>query len=139
MSHELTIFGNLGGDPDMRYTPDGTAVTTINVASDNDHYKDRKKTTWFRCVAFGKLAESMNQYLTKGQTVFITGVLSSGANGAPKIWTDKEGQPRATNEVYISRIQFGRKSAGSNEISNQSADNFEFDNSDKIPEDEIPF
>ena len=69
---ETTIVGRLGGSPEMKYTSEGTPVTTFSVAV-NFGYGEYKKTAWFRVTAWGKKAEVCNQYLSKGSMVLITG------------------------------------------------------------------
>jgi single-strand DNA-binding protein len=89
--NKTTFIGHLGGEPEMRYTPSGTAVTTFNVAT-NDQYNNEKGetikvTTWFRCTAWDKLGEVCKQYLSKGSKVLIEGRLTPDkATGRPRIW-----------------------------------------------------
>ena len=106
----IEFIGNLGQDPDMRYTPSGTAVTNFNVAV-NRKYKlgdgtEKEETTWIRVSAFGKLAEITNQYLEKGRQVFIDGKLSPDDNGNPRIWEGSDGQSRASFEVRADTVKF---------------------------------
>ena len=94
---KVQLTGRLGADPEMRYTPQGSAVTTFRVAC-NRTWKDREGNThddteWFRIVAWDKLAEICNQYLTKGSKVYIEGRLQT------RKWTDQSGQERYTSEV----------------------------------------
>jgi len=71
--HKLTIIGHLGRDPEMRYTPEGQAVTSFSVASSRKYKtgagEQREETEWFNCSAWGKLGEICNEYLTKGKQV----------------------------------------------------------------------
>ncbi len=95
--NKVQMTGHLGADPEMRYTTQGSAVTTFRVAS-NRSWKDRdgnphEDTEWFRVVAWDKLGEICNQYLTKGTRVYIEGRLQT------RKWTDKDGQERYTSEV----------------------------------------
>src|SRR6266536_330784 len=69
---QLSIIGNLGRDPEMSYTPDGTAIVKFSVAVTRKT-KDKESTTWFNCVAFRKQAETLNTYVRKGQQVYIQG------------------------------------------------------------------
>ena len=109
--NKLTFVGHLGGDPEMRYTPSGTAVTTFNVAS-NDQYTNEKGetvsvTTWFRCAAWGRLGEVCNQYLHKGSKVLIEGRLTPDKNTCrPRIWTRQDGTAAADYELKILEIHF---------------------------------
>ena len=95
--NKVQFTGHLGADPEMRYTPQGSAVTNFRVAS-NRSWKDRdgtahEDTEWFRVVAWDKLGEICNQYLTKGSRVYIEGRLQT------RKWTDRDGKERYTSEV----------------------------------------
>ena len=109
--NKTTFIGHLGGDPEMRYTPAGTAVTTFNVAS-NDQYPNEKgenlqTTIWFRCAAWGKLGEVCNQYLHKGSKVMIEGRLTPDkSTGRPRIWTRQDGTAAADYELKVLEIYF---------------------------------
>jgi single-strand DNA-binding protein len=109
--NRVIIIGNLGREPEMRYTPTGQAVTSFSVAS-NHRYTDsqgqrKSETEWFNCSAFGKLAETCNQYLTKGQQVYIEGRLKS------RTYQGRDGQTRFSNDVMVSDMQFlGSKAEG---------------------------
>lgn len=95
--NKVQFTGHLGGDPEMRYTAQGSPVTNFRVAS-NRTWKDRdgnthEDTEWFRVVAWDKLGEICNQYLTKGTRVYIEGRLQT------RKYTDREGQERYVSEV----------------------------------------
>lgn len=95
--NKVQLTGHLGADPEMRYTAQGSAVTTFRVAS-NRTWKDRdggvhEDTEWFRIVAWDKLGEICNTYLTKGTRVYVEGRLQT------RKWTDRDGQDRYTTEV----------------------------------------
>ncbi len=95
--NKVQFTGHLGADPEMRYTSQGSAVTTFSAAS-NRVWKDRdgnahEDTEWFRVVTWDKLAEICNQYLTKGARVYIEGRLQT------RKWTDRDGNDRYTTEV----------------------------------------
>jgi single-strand DNA-binding protein len=111
---KIIIIGNLGQDPTMRYTPSGQPVTSFSVAS-NHRYKtasgeQKEKTEWFNCSAFGRLAETCNQFLTKGQQVHIEGRLSS------RTYQTRDGQTRFSNDIRVTEVQFlGTRSAGVSE------------------------
>lgn len=98
--NKVILIGNLGQDPDTRYTPNGNAVVNLNLATD-ESYKDRQtgqlvpKTEWHRIVMFGKIAEVAGQYLRKGSKVYIEGKLQT------RKWTNKEGQDVYTTEVVV--------------------------------------
>ncbi len=106
---KLIIVGNLGKDPEMRYMPDGTPVTTLNVATNrkwnNADGSKGEETTWFRATAWRKTAEIAAQYLSKGQQVMIEGRLTPDrTTGGPKIWTRQDGTAGASYEVTVDRL-----------------------------------
>jgi single-strand DNA-binding protein len=108
MYSKLMILGRCT-TPELRYTPQGTAVATFSVAP-SSKYKSgeewKEQTTWFRVTVCGKQSEAVNQYLTKGSKVFVEGTLTPDESGSPKIWTDKEGKPRASFEVRADVVKF---------------------------------
>jgi len=118
MFQQVTIVGNLGRDPEMRYTAEGTPVTNMSVAvnakwSGQDGVQ-HEQVTWFRISAWRRLAEVCNQYLTKGRQVMVIGTLRPDENGNPRIWTDNEGAPRASFELTAQTVKFlgGRGNGG---------------------------
>lgn len=109
--HTVILAGNLGRDPEMRYTPSGQAVTNFSVAVSDDYTNNNgeriKRTIWVRVSAWGKQAESCNQYLKKGSKVLVEGRLTVDANsGGPRIWTGQDGTPRASFEVSAQTVRF---------------------------------
>ena len=98
--NKVILIGNLGQDPDTRYTPNGNAVVNLNLATD-ESYKDRQtgqmvpKTEWHRVVLFGKVAEVAGQYLRKGSKVYIEGKLET------RKWQDQSGADRYSTEITI--------------------------------------
>jgi single-strand DNA-binding protein len=110
MFQTIILAGNLGKDPEMRYTPSGQAVTQFSVAT-NRQYTDSngqtvKETIWFRVSAWGKQAETCNQYLKKGSKVLVEGRLTADpATGGPRIWQGQKG-PGASFEVSASTVRF---------------------------------
>ena len=110
MYQRLVLVGNLGRDPEMRYTPQGTPVTSLSVATSRRYNtadgQPKEETVWFRVSVWGKQAETVNQYLTKGRKVLVEGELVGDENGGPRIWTDKEGKPRASFEVRAINVRF---------------------------------
>lgn len=111
MFHTIIIIGNLGRDPEMRYTPTGQAVTSFNVATNrqytNQNGQKVKETIWFRVSVWGRLAETCNQYLRKGSKVLIEGRLNPDPNsGGPRIWTRSDGTSAASYEVTASTVRF---------------------------------
>ena len=115
---KLTIIGNLGQDPEMRYTPSGKAVTNFSVTS-NRTWKGadgekHEQTVWYRISAWNRLAEICNEFLAKGRQVYIEGELRPDENGGPRIWEGNDGTPRASFEVTARQVQFlgGRNGGG---------------------------
>jgi single-strand DNA-binding protein len=108
--HTVILIGNLGRDPEMRYTPSGQPVTSFSVASNRSYTgSDGQKvdeTIWFRVTAWGKQAETCNQYLRKGSKVLVEGRLVPDKNGGPRIWTKQDGTSGASFEVTASTVRF---------------------------------
>ncbi|HVP89293.1 MAG TPA: single-stranded DNA-binding protein [Casimicrobiaceae bacterium] len=110
--NKVILVGNLGRDPETRYTTGGDAVTNIRVAT-TDTWKDKngekqEKTEWHTVVFFGRQAEIAGEYLKKGRQVYIEGRLQT------RKWQDKEGQDRYTTEIVADRMQMlgSRESGG---------------------------
>jgi single-strand DNA-binding protein len=117
MYQQITLIGNLGSDPEMRYTPSGVPVATFSLAvnrrwTGQDGQK-QEKTTWFRITSWRKQAEIVSQYLTKGSKVLIVGEIEEA-----RPWTDKDGNTRVSLEVTAQNVQFlsgkGETSGGGN-------------------------
>ncbi|MHB0967416.1 MAG: single-stranded DNA-binding protein [Bellilinea sp.] len=111
MYQTLIIIGNLGGDPTMRYTPSGQAVTMFNVATSRTYTDGKgakvKETTWFKVSAWGKQAETCNQYLHKGSKVLVEGRLVPDIEtGGPRIYTRQDGTTGASFEVSANTVRF---------------------------------
>jgi len=110
MYHNVTIFGNLGRDPEMRYTSNGTAVTSFSVAV-NEGYGDNKEVVWFNVSVWGNRAESCNEYLVSGQQVLIEGKLKPDkGTGAPRVFERKDGTTGASYDLWANNVIFGKKS-----------------------------
>ncbi len=138
MFQKVILVGNLGRDPEMRYTPGGQAVTNFSVAT-NRRYTDssgetRDETVWFRISAWGKQAETCNQYLKKGSRVLVEGRLNGDENGNPRMWTGQDGSPRASFEITSQNVRFlsGRDEGGLGGDEGGSA-------ATPPPDDDIPF
>ena len=102
--NKIILVGNLGRDPELRYTPQGTPVCSFTVAT-NEKRKDRAgetqdHTTWFRVTLWGRQAETASQYLTKGRPIYVEGRLRL------EEWTDRDGKQRYTLEVHATDMQF---------------------------------
>jgi single-strand DNA-binding protein len=100
--NKVILVGNLGRDSELRYTPGGAAVATLNLATTevwNDKQQQRQeKTEWHRIVLWGKQAESLQEYLTKGKQIYVEGRLQT------RQWDDKDGNKRYTTEIKADRI-----------------------------------
>lgn len=111
MYNKMTAIGRVGNDPEMRYTPSGSAVTSFSLAT-NERYttrdgERREETEWFRVVAWDRLAEICNQYLTKGRQVYVEGRLKSDS------WVGNDGQTRFRNEIIAREVKFiGERQGG---------------------------
>ena len=105
MYQQITLIGNLGRDPEMRYTASGVPVTNFSVATSQSWTgsdgQRQEKTVWFRVTVWRKQAESCNQYLTKGQRVLVVGEMEE-----PYVWTDDTGNARASLQMTARNVQF---------------------------------
>ena len=134
--HTIIIVGNLGRDPEMRYTPNGNAVTSLNVAS-NRVYSDSngqkvKETTWFRVSVWGKQAENVNNYLQKGSMVLVEGELRPDREtGNPRTFTRNDGTTGASYEVNARTVRFLSAKGGSGQDG--------MDNNVEMSDEDIPF
>jgi single-strand DNA-binding protein len=111
MYQTIIIVGNVGRDPEMRYTPSGQAVTSFSVATNrqytNNNGETIKETIWFRVSAWGKTGEVCNQYLKKGSKVLVEGRLTADPKtGGPRVWTGQDNSPRASFEVSAQTVRF---------------------------------
>jgi single-strand DNA-binding protein len=138
MYHKIIMIGNLGADPQLRYTPQGTPVASFNVAT-NRNWTDKEgqrhdETVWFRATAWNKLAEVANEFLAKGRKVYVEGRLNSDDNGAPRVWLGKDGVHRASYEVTVETLKFvdGKESNGQAEQAEPAL-------AEPLPDDDIPF
>lgn len=112
--NKVQIIGNLGRDPEVRHTSDNRAIANLTLAT-SESWEDKagqkqEKTEWHRVVVFGKLAEIVEKYLKKGDSVYFEGKLQT------RKWTDKDGQERYTTEVVVDRggqmVMLGKSSGG---------------------------
>jgi single-strand DNA-binding protein len=140
MYHTIIIVGNLGGDPEMRYTPSGQAVTNFSVATNRQYTASSgeavKETTWFRVSAWGRTAEVTNQYLRRGSRVLVEGRLNPDQEtGGPRIWTRQDGTPAASFEVTANIVRFL-----STRAEDEAVSSYESGGSGAVEaEDDIPF
>jgi len=103
---KVTFIGNIGRDPEMRYTPEGKAVCSYSVAVTLGS-GDNKQTLWYRCSSWEKQAENDNKYLVKGSKVYIEGVpIPDKTTHNPKMYTNKEGVVVSTWDVTVKFIEY---------------------------------
>lgn len=105
MYQQLMLIGNLGNDPEMRYTPSGVPVASFNLAVSRSWTgqdgQRQDKTTWFRVSVWNKQAEIVTQYLAKGHRVLVLGEVEEA-----RVYTDRDGNPRASLEVKAQTVRF---------------------------------
>ena len=142
MYQKIMIIGNLGRDPEMRYMPDGTAVTSFSVATsrrwnDKGSGQTRDETTWFRVTVWRKQAETANQYLSKGRKVLVEGRLKPDPQtGGPRLWTRQDGTVASSYELTAENIVF---LSAKGEGGSYSGDNDAGGHAAAHEEEEIPF
>ncbi len=111
MFHKIILVGNLGKDPEMRYTPNGQPVTSFSVAS-NRRYTDSsgqnvEETIWFRISVWGKQAEACKQYLAKGRQVLVEGrLVADKQSGGPRLFKRANGETGASFEINAETVRF---------------------------------
>ena len=97
--NQCNFIGRAGRDPEMRYSQSGTAVTNFSLAV-GYKYKDNENTEWVNVVAFGKLAELVDQYVNKGKQLFVSGRMQT------EQWESKDGSKRVTTKIIADKVQF---------------------------------
>ena len=135
--NKVILIGNLGQDPEARFTPQGTAVTNLSVAT-NESWKDQSgetqdRTEWHRVVMYGRMAETASEYMKKGQMVYVEGRLHT------REWEDKNQIKRRTTEISCDNFtMLGKRSAnaGSGRVAPDVAPN---PKSDSGSDDDLPF
>ena len=133
MFQQLILVGNLGNDPEMRYTPSGVPVTTFSVAVNrkwtNQDGTPGEETTWFRVTAWRKLAETCNAYLKKGRQVMVTGTVKASG------WTGQDGTARASMEVTADQVRFlgGKEAVNGNGLPHGDPDLAHVEEDDEVP------
>ena len=106
MYQKLIIVGNLGREPELRFSDKAEAVCTFSVAVGRK-VKGEDQTAWYRVTVWGNQAEPCSKYLTKGSKVLVEGQLQfDKATGGPRVWEDKDGNSRASFEVFASQVVF---------------------------------
>lgn len=102
--NKIMVIGNVGNDPEMRYTPNGNPVTTFNIAVSRVYTtregERRQETEWFTVITWDRLAETCNQFLSKGRRAYVEGRLRSHT------WEGKDGQRHFRNEIIANRVVF---------------------------------
>ncbi len=102
--NKVMLIGNVGTDPEMRFTPNGNPVTSFTMATNrvfqSPEGERKQETDWFNIVAWGKLAEQCNQFLTKGRRVYVEGRMHT------RSWEGQDGQKRSRTEIVASRVLF---------------------------------
>ena len=125
MYQKITVVGYVGRDPEMRYLPDGTAVTNFSIATSRKYNDSRSnqqvdETTWFRISVFGRRAEVANQYISKGSRVLVEGRMSPDKEtGGPRLWTRQDGSVAASYEIRATDFTFLSSREESAQMANQ--------------------
>lgn len=141
MLNKAMLIGNVGQDPEIRYTPGGDAVANLSVAT-SEKWKDKQgdkqeKTEWHRIVAFGRRAEVIGEYVTKGSKLYIEGKLQT------KKWQDQSGNNRYTTEIIADKIQMlgGNSDGGQQQRAPQQQRQQPAQQQESAPDfdDDIPF
>ena len=138
----IVIAGNLGRDPEMRFTPSGQAVTNLNVATNNQYTsksgENVKETTWWRVSVWGKQAESCNEYLRKGSKVLVEGRMTQDtATGGPRVY-ESNGTWRSSYEITAQIVRF-LSSRGEDSAPSKSKADYTEPSYDPSQDDDIPF
>lgn len=145
--NKVILIGNLGKDPELRYTPSGQPVATFSLAT-SERWTDRNgqrqdRTEWHTVVAWGKLGELVNQYLSKGRSAYVEGRINT------RSWDDKDGNKRYKTEIVALQVQFlgatGPSTGGQGGDMDQSEPNYDMQQGTggatpvNVPEDDLPF
>jgi single-strand DNA-binding protein len=140
--NKIIFVGNLGGDPEMRYTPSGKAVVNFSVASSDQYVNSNgdkvNTTTWFKCTAWNKAAEVFHQYLHKGSKVLVEGKIIADEKGNPRIWEASDGSSHASFEINIAQLFFLDSANAGSSVSDDGV----MDQAPKVvepDEEELPF
>ncbi|MBW2047062.1 MAG: single-stranded DNA-binding protein [Deltaproteobacteria bacterium] len=134
--NKVILIGHLGADPEVRYTPSGTAVANFNIAT-TEQWTDKsgekqERTEWHRIVAWGRTGEICGEYLHKGKQVYVEGRLQT------RSWDDREGNKRYTTEVIAYAVKM-LGPAGKEGRAESKGNQFPPEEPVNLPEDEIPF
>ncbi|MGH2524788.1 MAG: single-stranded DNA-binding protein [Anaerolineales bacterium] len=139
MYHKIILVGNLGRDPEMRYTPSGQSVTHFSMATSErwtgQDGQPQERTIWWRVSVFGKMGEACNEYLRKGSKVLVEGRMNADPKtGNPRIFTRQDGTAGTSFEVNASAVKFLSSRAESAQVGGG-----EMDAEPVAEESEIPF
>ena len=123
MYHKIIVVGNVTRDPELRYTPAGKAVCTLNIAV-NDGWGDNKSTIWIKAAVWEKGAESAAEHVKKGSSVLVEGRLSPDKDtGSPRVYQRKDGEYGASYDMTAEVWRFvGNKNTGAEVVSEVSTD-----------------
>lgn len=141
MWQQISLIGNAGQDPEMRYMPDGTAVTNLSIATNRTwnvpgQEEKQQETTWWRVSFWGKQAEVITEYLNKGDKIFVQGIMKPDPKtGGPRMYTRQDGTVGASFEVRAFSFQFlqGRDEA------QESSERYTGGRVEPVEDEEIPF
>ena len=132
--NKAILVGRCGQDPEVKFLPSGAAVANVSLAT-SEKYKEEVQTEWHRLVFFGKLAEIVGQYVTKGSLIYVEGKIKT------RKWTDQSGQDRYTTEIVCDSMRMlGSKSDGQSQ--QQAAKDYAKASGGQMPhelDDDIPF
>jgi len=135
--NKVILVGNLGRDPELRYTASGTPVANFTMAT-SERWTDpsgekKERTEWHRIVVWGKQAEIVGEYLHKGKQVYIEGSLQT------REWTDREGNKRYTTEVKAQRVQMLGRPDDRQPVAASAPDHEVAEGGSEFNEDDVPF
>lgn len=141
MYQKLILVGNLGRDPELKYTNSGIPIANFPVATNHKwtdpEGKTVEETIWFRIAVYGKQAEACNEFLSKGQKVLVEGALVADDKGGPRIYERKDGRPGASFEVRAATVRFlSAKGEGAPSKSAAAADPQEVE---ETMQEQVPF
>ncbi len=136
--NRIQVIGNVGGDPEMRYTPQGNPVTNFTIATNRNYTtpqgERREETEWFRVVTWNKLAETCSQFLAKGRRAYVEGRLRSST------WDGQDGQKRFRNEIVANTVIFlDRPGAPADEEVSRPAGTTEPKGEGEVDANDLPF
>jgi single-strand DNA-binding protein len=135
--NKLTIIGNVGNEPEMRFTPNGKPVTSFSVATNwmytSSEGERRQETEWFNVVTWNRLAEQCNQFLAKGRLVYVEGRIHT------RSWEGQDGQQHSRIEVIASRVIFLERRGTSSIVDDRVEDRIEDSGIAELEPEDLPF